>query len=420
MRRKKRFWEAFLIQLSIVMAVFALCITGVWLAGQFGTMHTATLPEVSQSESSILPVSENSAPSQELSSSESMVEESAPESSPERFAAWYNQADEWLSQMTLEEKIGQLFLADVPDDGMSGEINRYFPAGFVLFAADFEGETPESLCNKLADAQSLSKTPLFFAVDEEGGDIVRLSKYPAFRDKPFPSPQSLYQTGGTDALAADAAEKSEFLLNLGINLNLAPVCDVSENPEDYIYDRTLGVNAAETAQGISAIVSAMENAGISCTLKHFPGYGNNTDTHTGFALDKRPFENFQNSDFLPFQAGIEAGADAVLVSHNLVECMDPSLPASLSPEVHRILRDELGFTGAILTDDLSMDALKEYGEDAAVLAIKAGNTMLISRDFSSSWQTVWNACAAGSLTEDQIEDAVRMNLAWKLEKGLLK
>ena len=112
------------------------------------------------------------------------------------------------------------------------------------------------------------------------------------------------------------------------------------------------------------------------------------------AVDERPYETFETSDFLPFQAGIQAGADAVLVSHNIVTSMDGSLPASLSPAVHQILRDTLGFDGVILTDDLAMDAVAQYAQDgsAAVLAVQAGNDMVLTTDFetprsSPPWRT---------------------------------
>src|SRR5699024_4347972 len=124
---------------------------------------------------------------------------------------------------------------------------------------------------------------------------------------------------------------ARLLTSLGLNLNLAPVADVSTDPSDFIYDRTIGRDAQTTAEYIRASVETYLENGLACTLKHFPGYGNNGDTHTGLVYDNRPMETFETSDFLPFKAGIEAGAQCVLVSHNVVTCMDPDVPASLSP-----------------------------------------------------------------------------------------
>ena len=165
----------------------------------------------------------------------------------------------------------------------------------------------------------------------------------------------------------------------------------------------------------------MDAAGIGSVLKHFPGYGNNVDTHTGIAVDERPYETFVESDFLPFEAGIAAGADSVLVSHNIVGSMDSTLPASLSPEVHRVLREELGFSGVVLTDDLAMDAVEAYAEDGsvAVLAVLAGNDMIITTDYRTQIPLVIAAVEEGTIAESAIDQAVSRVLGWKYDLGLL-
>ena len=124
---------------------------------------------------------------------------------------------------------------------------------------------------------------------------------------------------------------------------------------------------------------------------------------------------------MPFQAGIEAGAGAVLVSHNIVCCMDEELPASLSPEVHRILREELGFEGVVMTDDLAMDAVEAYAGDGSValLAVIAGNDMIVTTDFERQIPLVVDAVKAGLVEEDVINDAVRRVLGWKFDLGLI-
>ena len=161
------------------------------------------------------------------------------------------------------------------------------------------------------------------------------------------------------------------------------MADVSTDPADFIYARTYGLDAEQTAFFVGQTVEEMTRLKTGSVLKHFPGYGSNADTHTGIAVDERPYEQFQAEDFLPFRAGIQAGAGSVLVSHNIVNCMDPDLPASLSPEVHRILREELGFTGVVLTDDLAMGAVREYAQEGsvAVMALRAGNDMVVTPDF---------------------------------------
>ena len=171
------------------------------------------------------------------------------------------------------------------------------------------------------------------------------------------------------------------------------------------------------------IVTAMSDCGIGSVLKHFPGYGNNVDTHTGIAVDTRSLETFRQSDFLPFAAGIEAGAGttAVLVSHNIMAAVDPNLPSSLSPAVHDLLREELGFTGVAMTDDLAMDAVAAYAQDGAVavMALEAGNDLIITTDYRTQIPKVLEAVENGTLSMDTIDTACRRVLTWKQALGLL-
>ncbi len=326
----------------------------------------------------------------------------------------------YLEQMTLEEKVGQLFFARFPEEHAAADAATYHLGGYIVFGRDFEGETPDSFRQKIAACQESATIPLLIGVDEEGGDVVRASKYEAFRDTPFPSPQEVLAAGGIAAAASDAAEKAAFLTDLGIQVNLSPVCDVSQNPDDYIYSRTTGQNAEETAAYVAAVVGSAKENGVSSVLKHFPGYGPNADTHTGFSVDERPLETFQQEDFLPFLAGMASGADAVLVSHNVMACVDDKSPASLSAEVHWLLRNDLGFSGVILTDDLAMAAITEqYDDNAAILAIASGNDMVISTDYAHDILQVTEAVKQGEISMERLEEAVLRVLNWKYSLGLI-
>ena len=162
---------------------------------------------------------------------------------------------------------------------------------------------------------------------------------------------------------------------------------------------------------------------MGSVLKHFPGYGNNVDTHTGIAIDTRPLETFLEEDFLPFSGGLAAGGDtaAVLVSHNIVKSMDDQLPASLSPAVHDILRRELKFNGVVMTDDLAMDAVAAYAEggSSAVMAIAAGNDIVLTTDYPTQIPKVIAAVQSGAISEDQINDACLRVLRWKQALGMI-
>ena len=330
-------------------------------------------------------------------------------------------AEEILANMTLEEKIGQLFFVRCRNEIATSDIKTYQLGGYILFANDFEGKSSKELKKTLKSYQKTSKIPLLIGVDEEGGVVNRISKYKQFRSIPFHSPQSLYKEGGFDLVKSDTTEKAILLKSLGINVNLAPVCDVSTDSDDFIYNRSFGKNPTETAKYVKTVVTEMNRQDIGCTLKHFPGYGNNVDTHTGISIDKRNYESFVKNDFLPFQAGIKAGAGSILVSHNIVNCMDKTLPASLSPAVHEILREDLGYNGVIMTDDLDMDAIKEYtnNKEAAVLAITAGNDLIIATDFDIQIPAVIAAVKNNTITEDRINESVIRVLIWKLSLGII-
>lgn len=326
-----------------------------------------------------------------------------------------------ISQMTLEEKVGQLFMPRCPAKNVSSYIKKYHPAGLVLYARDFDGKSAEQVRAELASYQLASQIPMLLSTDEEGGTVVRVSKNPQLRAQPFDSPQEVYKSGGMSGLIADTREKSRLLISLGINVNLAPVCDVSTNPDDYIYKRSMGLDAEGTALCIEQIVTTMKKEGVSSVLKHFPGYGGNVDTHTGIAVDERPYSQFVREDFLPFISGMDAGAQGVLIAHNIVKCMDEDAPASLSANVHAILREDLGFTGVIMTDDLSMDAISLYtgGQSPAVAAVLAGNDLLLTSDWEEHYTDVLDAVCEKVISVSRLEESVERILLWKEAQGLL-
>lgn len=330
-------------------------------------------------------------------------------------------AVEYAKSLTLEQQIAQMFFIRCPENGTNELLKQYNIGGLILFGRDFKDETPDSFRDTISVYQQNAKTPLLIGVDEEGGTVVRASAYSAFRKSRFRAPQELYAKGGLDEIVADCAEKNTFLHDLYINVNLGPVCDISTDPSDFIYARSLGQGAEETSKYAAAVVLQMRLDGIGSVLKHFPGYGNNADTHTGIAIDNRPLEQFETSDFLPFETGAKAGASAILVSHNIINCMDATLPASLSPAVHQILREHLGSKIVVMTDDLIMEAITQYtdGADAAVLAVKAGNDMLISSDFTRQYQAVCNAVRQGMIREEDILQHCIRVIRWKIDLGLI-
>ena len=332
------------------------------------------------------------------------------------FFDYYQEASAVMEKMSLEEKVGQLFLVRYEYWDVKDQIKNYYPGGYVLFAKDFQDHTKTTIKSELDAHQKLSKIPLTFAVDEEGGYVTRVSKFSEFRSEKFQSNQYYYNLGGYDKLKEIEEEKASLLLSLGLNMNLAPVADVSTDVNDFIHIRTFGKDANETSTFISNMVGYAKDSGISSCLKHFPGYGNNVDTHTGSAYDKRSYETFTSSDYLPFISGIKAGVPSIMVSHNVMEVVDSSYPASLSKKVITgELREKLDFSGIVITDDLAMDAVKSYVNEgsAAVLAINAGNDMIITSDFETMYKEVLNAVNDGTIKKETVDNAVRRILAWK-------
>ena len=326
-----------------------------------------------------------------------------------------------LNDMSLEERVGQLFLARCDDDYALEHLETYHLGGFLLFGRDFQKQTPDSLREKLRGYQAAAKIPLLLAVDEEGGTVTRVSSNRAFRDTKFRSPRSLYESGGLEAVLVCEKEKCLLLSSLGLNVNLAPVCDIATERSAFLYDRSLGQSPEVTSQFVRDTVREMNSNKIGSCLKHFPGYGNNDDTHVGMVLDSRSLEELENKDLLPFAAGIAAGADAILVSHTIVEALDPDTPASLSPAVHDYLRNTMGFQGVILTDDLVMQAITDlYGAgEAAVLAVLAGNDLLCSTEYTVQYEAVLAAVLEGRIDIDTLNNAVRRVLQWKIDLGLI-
>ena len=344
--------------------------------------------------------SENSEADGQIQSTEQSVTVESPtedSGTPEQRAA------EILSGMTAAEKAGQVILARYPGENALSEAQKYHLGGYVMFGVDFRGSTPEEITAEIAEIQSASKLRMLFAADEEGGTVVRISKYPQYRAEPFPA-QAEVLSQGLDAVSSEAQ-----------------VCDLPRSETDFIYDRAFSTDPQQTSRAVGAAVESYGQSGLICALKHFPGYGNNLDTHTGISIDERPLSEITELDLEPFRAGISAGAPVVMVSHNIVNCIDDSLPGSLSGKMYAFLREQ-GFTGAAMTDDLSMDAVGEYcGENAAaVTALKAGADILCCTDYASAAEALTAAVESGEIPEERIDEAVTRVLLLKLTYGIIE
>ena len=322
-----------------------------------------------------------------------------------------------LTTMTLEEKVGQLFWARVPSNHQLEDLQSYHLSGYILFGRDFEGRSLEDIKALTKGYQAAAKIPLLIGSDEEGGTVTRIS---SILETSFQSPMALYQQGGMEAVLSETKQKAELLKSVGINAGLFPVADLARNRSSFIYDRTIGQDAQTTASYIQRVVEELKKSKVGSTLKHFPGYGDNGDSHTAIIQDNRSLDELRQADLLTFQAGIDAGADSVLVSHNILSKID-TVPSSISPKITDLLRKELHFKGVIMTDDLDMAGLANFvnQEEAAFQVILAGNDLILGSSYQTQIPYLLKKISYGELTEDRIDESVRRILTWKYDLGLL-
>ena len=323
-------------------------------------------------------------------------------------SSYYNKAYQKLKELSQKEKIGELFLLRYPD-----KLNKVnYVGGYVFYAKDFKNKSKSSITKMITSLQENRNIKLLTAVDEEGGTVTRLSHIAKFS-----SPQELYKEGGFSKIEEDTINKSKLLEELGLNLNLAPVVDISTNKDDYIYKRTLGEDEVLTSKYAKTVIEASKNYNVSYTLKHFPGYGNNIDTHYNSSLDTRTYEELVNKDLLPFEEGIKFGAEAILVSHNIVSALTND-PASLSIIIHNLLRKNLNFKGIVITDDISMKAVSE-NNDSTLKSLLAGNNLIITSNYQESYSEISKALQDNIIPKEYLNYLVLRNLAWKYSKNLI-
>lgn len=333
----------------------------------------------------------------------------------------------YIDSLTLKQKIGQLFIVRASADSAQTRVDAqtYALGGIILFGRDFTGETRASMTKKIGLMQSGTKVPRFVATDQEGGTVSRLSASAAIKGNlSLPSPQQSLANGGTKQLVADTKQSAALLKQLGINWNFAPIADVTKDNSSFIYDRTMGKNYKQTAALMKRLIPAMQANGVAATLKHFPGYGAAVDTHTTFTTVDRTLKQLETEDMVPFKAGIDAGADAVMVTHIVMTALDKKNPASLSPRVVQYLRQQMGFNGVIITDDLAMDAVQHFAtqqgiQSVDVAAVEAGMDAIIADDYQTGIPAIEAAVRSGKISERQIDASILRLLKLKQRLGLI-
>ena len=355
-------------------------------------------------------------------------------------------AADLLDRMTIEEKVGQLFVsyaygdsadttnpADVAAnratfgvDNAAALIAKYHLGGMIYFAWSNNVNNPPQiahLSNGIQQAAAAMRVPvpMLISTDQEQGLVSRIG--PPFTQFPgnmaLGAGRSLYDT---DAAASVTGTE---LKALGINRNFAPVADVNVNPANPVIGvRSFGSDPGLVARLTGAAVRGYQQSGVSATAKHFPGHGDTgVDSHTGIPVITHTEQQWSELDRPPFQSAIDAGIDSIMTAHIIVPSLDPSGdPATLShPIITGVLRDQLRFDGVVITDALDMAGVRaKYGDDRVpVLALKAGvDELLMPPKFDLAYTSVLAAVRSGEISEARIDESVLRVLRMKYERGL--
>ncbi|GKS56618.1 glycoside hydrolase family 3 [Nitrospira sp.] len=315
--------------------------------------------------------------------------------------------------MTLKEKIGQLFMLGFMGTTVSKDWSRvmteYQPGGVILFSRNLVSR--DQIVRLTNELQKRVEIPLLISIDQEGGRVSRLPKGFTI----FPAAEVVGHSQSTLAYGAAAAIANE-LRAVGVNMNMAPVLDVNSNPDNPIIgDRAFGATATAVCEfGLATMAGLQDHRVVACG-KHFPGHGDTIkDSHKELPVVSAPIERLRDMELRPFQHAIENGLASLMTAHVVYEAVDPSLPATLSPIVLRsLLREEFGYDGLVLTDDLEMHAIIDhYGiEEAAVRAFLAGvDILLICKEHDrevAAMEAMLTAVKDGTISEARLEASLR-------------
>lgn len=355
-------------------------------------------------------------------------------------------AEELLDKLTTEQKVGQLFFvrpealdpnrtpeeAEDPaspgvtqaDPALQNTLQQYPVGGFVLFGKNLK--SPDQLSQLMDTLSRNAAVPLLFSVEEEGGTATQVAGRPGFS---VPTLESLADIGATgDPAQAKAAGLTlgGYLKDLGFQLDLAPVADVHTGDGTALLgERAFLGSPEQAAMMISAAVDGFHQGGVACTLKHFPGHGDTAqDSHYGYASSDKTWEEMRTCELYPFQAGIAAGADAVMVSHiTTPNATSDGLPASLSYEmITEKLRGELRFQRLVVTDSLAMEAITDSysAAEASLMAFQAGaDVLLMPADLGEAYDALLAAVQDGTISQERLDESVLRILQLKENYGLI-
>ncbi len=336
--------------------------------------------------------------------------------------------DEAVRHMTLEEKVGQLLMVGVKGTTVTSETQRLVRdlklGGVILYSHNVKDSL--QIKNLVSDIQQGQPIPLFIAVDQEGGSVVRIRQ----NMQVLPSAMAIGATQSPQFAFLSGKLTGQELRSLGINMNLAPVLDINTSEYNQVIGvRSFGENPELVSQMGMWYIEGLQSQGVAATAKHFPGHGDTTtDSHYAVPVLNSRLEELESFHLVPFRRTIENGLDAVMTAHISIPALDPSgLPATFSYNLlTNVLRKKLHFEGVILTDDLEMKSIQQdYDIGAAALkSILAGSDMvMVSWSHAKKYrifQTLLEAAKSGKLSQDVLDASVKRILKLKLKRGLME
>ena len=344
-----------------------------------------------------------------------------------------------ITGMSLEERVGQLFMPAFWNDSrgnpvtsVNEEVRNVLrtvqPGGVVFFGVNIR--EPEQVRSFVEDLQQLASHPLIVAVDQEGGVVDRLNSGDGMTASRFPSARRVGLTGDEDLAYEIGRITARELRSLGITMNFAPVADVltnSDNPA--LRDRTFGDDPDHVARMVAATVRGLQDNGVAAVIKHFPGHGDTSyDSHYSAVTIPHSLDRLRSLEFIPFRAGFSAGAAGVMTAHiSLPEIVGDLSPATLSPLLLRtVLREELEYSGLVVTDSLAMVGVASgtgsTGDRSglSLAAFQAGaDILLYPVDPVADYQRLLDAVRDGTVSEEALDRSVRRILRAKFELGLM-
>ncbi len=345
----------------------------------------------------------------------------------------------YMKNMTVEEKAGQLFIVNLElldqkngnyyewrrfTKRMKKSLDKYHIGGVILFSRNIAGrKQTEKLVTRLQENSSI---PLFISVDEEGGDVARIANNKKMGTTVFQTMEEIGRTKDASYVYNMGETIGSEISSLGFNVDFAPVADVKTSELNLeIGTRSFGGEPDKVAEFTSAFVKGIQKQNVSATLKHFPGQGSSSgDTHIESVNIDSSIASLRKNDFVPFEAGIAAGADFVMVSHiSVSKVTETAQPASMSNLVmDTILRDELGFQGVIITDAMDMASITDNytSAEAAYGAVSGGaDIVLMPLDLEMAYNEIINRINNGSISKERLDASVLRILTVKFMRGIM-